>query len=337
MNYIFDTAVQILFLVCLAASLNVLMGYAGQFSMATAAFYGVGAYTYSFMSSKAGAISLVGNRIIGPGWPFFPSLLVAIAASVVVGIIISWPAARRVKGDYIILLTLAFQYVLQQTAMTMGKITGGPQGLPVEPISFGGFVANHPSRGIIIVGAATVVILAISWLVGKWGFGRLLRGIRDDEEVVQSLGKGTILPKSAAFAISAGLAGCTGAIAVAYLMFVAPQTYSIDLAILVAACVALGGPGRTLGVAMAAVVLGAIQPVLTNLGMSGTSSAPWQYVIFGAILVLGIRFRPAGFIPEGAKRGHRGPASTNPAAASEPAGVEDATGAEMGRGDESEG
>jgi branched-chain amino acid transport system permease protein len=244
-SYIFDTIVQILFLVCLGASLNVLMGYAGQFSMATAAFYGVGAYTYSFMSSKPGAISLIGDRIVGPGWPFVPSLLVAVAASMVVGIVISWPAARRVKGDYIILLTLAFQYVVQQTAMTMGKITGGPQGLPVEPISVGGFVATNPSRGIIPVAIVTVLIVAISWLLGKWGFGRLLRGIRDDEEVVQSLGKGTILPKSAAFAISAGLAGCIGAVAAAYLMFVAPQTYSIDLAILVAACVALGGPGRT--------------------------------------------------------------------------------------------
>ncbi len=300
-SYIFDTIVQILFLVCLASSLNVLMGYAGQFSMATAAFYGVGAYTYSFMSGKAGAISLVGDRIVGPGWPFLPSLLVAIAASMAVGMLISWPAARRVKGDYIILLTLAFQYVVQQTAMTMGKITGGPQGLPVEPIAVGSFVANNPSRGIVPVGIATVVIVAVSWLLGRWGFGRLLRGIRDDEEVVQSLGKGTILPKSAAFAISAGLAGCAGAVAVAYLMFVAPQTYSIDLAILVAACVALGGPGRTVGVVVAAVVLGAIQPVLTNLGMSGTESAPWQYVIFGAILVLGIRFRPGGFIPEGLK------------------------------------
>jgi branched-chain amino acid transport system permease protein len=306
-SYIFDTIVQILFLVSLAASLNVLMGYAGQFSMATAAFYGVGAYTYSFMSSKPGAISLIGDRIVGPGWPFIPSLLVAIAASVVVGIIISWPAARRVRGDYIILLTLAFQYVVQQTAMTMGKITGGPQGLPVEAISVGGFVANNPSRGILPVAIVTVVIVAISWLLGKWGFGRLLRGIRDDEEVVQSLGKSTILPKSAAFAISAGLAGCIGATAVAYLMFVAPQTYSIDLAILVAACVALGGPGRTVGVVVAAVVIGAIQPILTNLGMSGVESAPWQYVVFGAILVLGIRFRPGGFIPEGKRLRRRKP------------------------------
>ena len=322
MSYLFDTVVQVLFLVCLATSLNVLMGYAGQFSMATAAFYGVGAYTYNFMSSKPGAISLVGNRIIGPGWPFFPSLLVAIAASVAVGIIISWPAARRVKGDYIILLTLAFQYVFQQTAMTMGKITGGPQGLPVEPISLSGFVANSPSRGIIIVGAATVVILAISWLVGKWGFGRILRGIRDDEEVVQSLGKGTILPKSAAFAINAGLAGCIGAIAVAYLMFVAPQTYSIDLAILVAACVALGGPGRTVGVVVATVVLGAIQPVLTNLGMSGTASAPWQYVIFGAILVLGIRFRPGGLIPEGGTHRRRRKTADRPNPTVDAAGAE---------------
>jgi branched-chain amino acid transport system permease protein len=63
------------------------------------------------------------------------------------------------------------------------------------------------------------------------------------------------------------------------------------------------------GVVVAAVVLGAIQPVLTNLGMSGVESAPWQYVIFGAIMVLGIRFRPAGLIPEGKRlRRRRKPA-----------------------------
>jgi branched-chain amino acid transport system permease protein len=299
-SYLVDTLVQCLFLVCLATSLNLLMGYAGQFSMATAGFYAVGAYTYVFMSSTVNG-SLTRPQILGPGWPFLPSLLVAMAASFVVGVGVSWPAARRVKGEHIILLTMAFMYVVTQTAMSVVGITGGPQGLRVEPIHIGGMVFSSPNKGIILVGAMTVVVIALAWLVGKWGFGRVLRGIRDDEEVLQSLGKKTVISKSIAFGLSAAMAGGIGAIGVGYLMFVAPGTYTLELSILAAGAVALGGPGNILGVTIAAIVLAAIGPILTNVGLTSTSGNLWQYIIFGALLIIGVRFRAKGLIPEGAR------------------------------------
>jgi branched-chain amino acid transport system permease protein len=99
--------------------------------------------------------------------------------------------------------------------------------------------------------------------------------------------------------MTAGMAGATGALSAAYMLFVAPATYNLDLAVLTAACVALGGPGNVLGSTIAAVIIGGLRPLLENIGgLSSEASVPWQAVIFGCMLVLGIRFRPQGLVPE---------------------------------------
>ena len=118
--------------------------------------------------------------------------------------------------------------------------------------------------------------------------------------VILVLGKPTVWPKSLTFGLTASIAGATGAVSAAYMQFVAPTTYSLDLAILVAACVALGGPGNILGSVIAAVAIGSLRPILENTGLlSSDTSVPWQTVIYGAVLVLGMVFRPAGLLPEG--------------------------------------
>jgi len=318
MGYIFDTLIGISFMVALACSLNLLMGYSGQFSMATAAFYAVGAFTYSFFSDPGGSNREPGS-ILGPHWPWVACIFVAIAVAAFVGFITSLPAVRRVRGDYVILLTLALQYVIQQSSFTFQSVTGGMQGITVVPIAIGKVSFSEPRYGFILALVVTGFIVAFGWIVGKWGYGRILRGIREDEEALRALGKGTALPKSLAFTVSAGMAGLAGAIAVAYLRFISAGTFSVDLAILAAAAVALGGPGNMLGVVIAAVALNAIGPILTQVGLSSTASIPWQYVVIGLVIVLGVRFRSQGLIPEGRRLFRRTKSSAATALAEESA------------------
>jgi branched-chain amino acid transport system permease protein len=165
-----------------------------------------------------------------------------------------------------------------------------------------------------MVFAWAVIASVICWKIGASPFGRLLRGIREDEVALHAIGKPTVWPKSLTFGITAAIAGATGAVSAAYMQFVAPTTYSLDLAILVAACVALGGAGNILGSVVAAIAIGSLRPILESTGLlSSDTSVPWQTVIYGAILVLGMVFRPAGLLPEGFRIGARR-TTTTPAA-----------------------
>ena len=296
-SYIADVANQVLFLVCLSVSLNLLLGFAGQLSMATAAFFGIGAYACGIMTATGQ--TLAGGNVIGPGWPFWAGLLTAIAASFASGMVIAIPAARRVRGDYLILLTLAFQFLVVTGASSWVGLTGGPNGMTVPPIAFGSLQITTTDQAFYWLLGLSFVISLACWFIGASPYGRLLRGIREDELMVQALGKGTIWPKSLTFGLTAGVAGGIGAISAAYTQFVAPTTYNLDLAILVAACVALGGPGNIAGSAIAAVIIGGLRPFLESVvGLTDESAVPWQAIAYGIILVLGMRFRPMGLLPE---------------------------------------
>lgn len=311
-SYFADLVNQIAFLVALAVSLNILLGFAGQMSMATAAFYGLGAYVQAVMTATG--TTLMGTPVVGPGWPFMGGFVSAIVVSFVAGLLVALPAARRVRGDYLILLTLAFHFLFITIVSTWVGVTGGPNGIVVPPMAFFGHdvISSDASLGILVGWAVIVSLICLR--VGSSPFGRLLRGIRDDEVAIQAIGKDTVVPKSLAFGLTAAMAGATGALFAGYMQFVAPGSFSLDLAILVAACVALGGPGNVLGSIIAAIVIGSIRPVLENMSFLASGSAvPWQTVIYGALLAIGMIFRPAGLLPETVLRSRRSDVSGNAA------------------------
>ncbi|MBB3237180.1 ABC transporter permease subunit [Phyllobacterium endophyticum] len=304
-SYIADLASQVAFLVALSVSLNILLGFAGQMSMATAAFYGLGAYTCAVLTSQGA--SLTGESLFAPQLPFLGGFLGAVVVTFFAGLAVAAPAARRVKGDYLILLTLAFHFLFITVTSTWVDLTGGPNGIMLPPLSLLGFEIKTTDQAFWLAFAWAVIATIICWKIGGSPFGRLLRGIREDEIALHALGKPTVWPKSLTFGITAAIAGATGAVSAAYMQFVAPTTYSLDLAILVAACVALGGAGNILGSVLAAIAIGSLRPILENTGLlSSDTAVPWQTVIYGAILVLGMVFRPAGLLPEGFSFRRRG-------------------------------
>jgi len=297
-SYFSDLASQVAFLVALTVSLNVLLGFAGQMSMATAAFYGLGAYTCAILTAQGA--SLTGESLFAPELPFVGGFIGAVVVSFLAGLAVAAPAARRVRGDYLILLTLAFHFLFVTVTSTWVSLTGGPNGMMLPPISLFSLQITTTDQAVWLVFAWTLFASVICWRIGASPFGRVLRGIREDEIALQALGKPTVWPKSIAFGVTAAIAGATGAVSAAYMQFVAPTTYSLDLAILVAACVALGGAGNIIGSIVAAVAIGSMRPLLENVGaLSSDTAVPWQTVIYGAVLVIGMVFRPAGLIPEG--------------------------------------
>lgn len=286
-DYYADIAVLILIYIGLATSLNLLMGFAGQFSMAQAAFYGIGAYAAGIM-------------MVDYGWHPLLSVGAATATSLICATIISLPATKRVHGEYLILLTLAFQMVVFQLMNSLRDLTGGPYGFTVPWLTLFGRDFIAPSDFLPIMVVVTVAIVLIAWGIGDSPFGRLLKGIREDETAVRALGKNTTTHKLLIFAITAALAGLIGGVSAFYYQFIAPGTYNLDLSIFIVSIVVLGGMGNLTGTVIAAVILGGLRPLLQNMDFIGEeNSFSWQAVIYGLALVLLMLFRPEGLLPEG--------------------------------------
>jgi ABC-type branched-subunit amino acid transport system ATPase component/ABC-type branched-subunit amino acid transport system permease subunit len=301
MDYLADVGITTLIYVILGVSLNLLLGFAGEISLAHAIFYGIGGYTAGLLTLpalEAGGAAAARGVTSGQGWPLFPALLVAIVVAFLFAFAISLPAVLRVSGEYLILLTLAFQSVVNQLMSSLTEVTGGPYGLtPIPPPTLFGTELVEPSKFFLLLLAVTVVVVLVCWGLGESPFGRRLKGIREDELVVRALGKATAVPKMTVFGIAAAIAGMAGALAASYYQFIAPDNYNLDLSIFVVAIVVLGGAGNFTGTVIGAVLLGGLDPILSEL--VGDDAIPWQGVIYGLALVAIMRYRPEGIVPEG--------------------------------------
>jgi branched-chain amino acid transport system permease protein len=301
MSYYADIGINILIYVMLGVSLNLLVGYAGRISLAHAIFFGIGGFTAARLTlppAEPGAEASFATVVSGAGWHWLPALVAAAVIAFLAALLISLPAVRLVRGEYLILLTLAFQLVANQLMGVVDSVTGGPYGLSgIAPIEIFGYSFGSPERMFWLMLVVTAAVVALCWRLGESPFGRLLKGIREYESAVSSVGKNPVRPELLAFSISAAIAGAVGALAAYYYGSVVPGNYTLDLSILIVSVVVLGGAGNITGTIMAAVVLGALAPTLREF--IGDEAIPWQAVIYGLALVVMMRLRPQGLLPEG--------------------------------------
>ncbi len=282
MAYRADIAITILIYITLGVSLNLLLGYAGRVSMAHATFFGIGGFTAARLTlppATGGSSVAAAGLQTGAGWGWFPATLAAIVVALIAALLISLPAVRLVRGEYLILLTLAFQLVSNQLMGVLDSVTGGPYGLSgIPPISFGSHNLIRPEQVFWVMLVVAVLALAVCWA---------------------SVGKNPVMPELVVFSISAAIAGGIGALAGFYYGSVVPGNYTLNLSILIVSVVVLGGIGNLLGTVLGAIVLGLLEPALRQF--VGDSAIPWQAVIYGAALVAMMRLRPGGLLPEGTR------------------------------------
>lgn len=301
MTYYADIAISILILMTLAVSLNLLLGYAGRVSMAHAVFFGIGGFTAARLTlptvDELGGVATAGLQT-GFSWHWLPALVAAVVIAFLAALLISIPAVRLVRGEYLILLTLAFQLVANQLMGVLDKVTGGPYGLSgIPPITIGDTALFRPEQFIWVMVIVAALAFGICWALGESPFGRLLKGLREHESAVASVGKNPVVPELFAFSISAAIAGGVGALAAFYYGSVVPSNFTLTYSILIVSVVVLGGIGNLLGTVIGAIVLGSLEPLLREY--VGDAAIPWQAVIYGAALVIMMRLRPEGILPEG--------------------------------------
>ena len=292
---------MILLFAILGVSLNLLLGYSGLVSISHGAFFGVGAY----------AAALTARHL---GWPFPLTLLAAVAVTTLLAGGVTFPALR-VRGEYLILLTLALQMVLYELMLSWVDLTEGRTGVSAipRPTLFGRTLVT-PAQFLPLIAGCAALVFAIGYRLGESPLGRVLKAMRDDERATLAIGKSVLRYKVLVFSLSGALAAVAAALFAHYQAFVNPFSFTLDRSIFLVALVVLGGTANLVGTIVGAVLFVGLPEVLRFLEARAEIVDAIRDFVFGAVLVAFMRFRPQGLVPERAGVG-RAPAGADVAPA----------------------
>lgn len=285
MEYLLHILILIGIYVILSVSLNLITGYTGLLSIAHAAFYGVGAYVAALLALKFHS-------------PFLANIVCAVILSGLLGAVVGIPSLR-IRDDYFAIATFAFQVITFSVMNNWVAFTGGPMGLPgiPQPSIFGWEITTHYDF-LIVVFLLCIITLWISHKIVTSPFGRVLKAIREDEVFAQAMGKNVAFYKVLIFVIGAGMASVAGVMYAYYISFIDPTSFTIMESIFIISIVIIGGAGNIWGSVLGAVVLVILPETLRFLGMPSSIAANMRQIIYGALLVIFMLFRPQGFIGE---------------------------------------
>ena len=285
MEYLLHILILIGIYVILSVSLNLIVGYSGMLSIAHAAFYGVGAYVAALMAIEFHS-------------PFLANIICAVILSGLLGALVGIPSLR-IRDDYFAIATFAFQVITFSIMNNWVSLTSGPMGLPgiPQPTLFGWEINNHIDF-LLLVSILCVVTLWISHKIVSSPFGRVLKAIREDEVFAQAMGKNVASYKVLIFVIGAGMASVAGVMYAYYISFIDPTSFTIMESIFIISIVIIGGAGNIWGSVLGAAVLVILPEALRFLGMPSSIAANMRQIIYGALLVIFMLFRPQGFIGE---------------------------------------
>ena len=268
----------------LAMSLGLIWGFGGIVSFGQAAFFGLGAY----------AMGLSLNTGIGFINPAYLGLLAAILVGGAVAAFASYFLfTAGVRATYFVLITLALSIIVEQLAVSQSQITGGWNGMfisrmeltfgPLGSVSLFGDVPMYYFILVIVLGC---YVLA-RWMLSV-KFGKVLQGVRENEDRMEALGYNTAIYKTLAFTFSGGLAGLAGALYGTHASFVSPSIAGVLFSTQVVVWVAIGGRNVLLG----ALVGGLGVAYAANL-LSAATPTYWQ-LILGLVFILVIVFLKGG-------------------------------------------
>ena len=316
----------------MAIGLNIVVGFAGLLDLGYVAFYALGAYTAAFLASPHfGSLSIVlfsnvANGFPGIHLPFWIVLPLAAAVAATFGALLGAPTLR-LRGDYLAIVTLGFGEIVPVFFKNLAAITftfsiggatiislqnvnltGGPLGInPIDPfVILGvGFGATSGVGAVYFVMVLTMIAIVVARNLERSRMGRAWGAIREDETAAEMMGVNTVRTKLLAFALGASFAGVAGSFQASYLGATTSDFFEFSTSILVLIMVILGGIGNIWGVLAGAIALVYIDKTfLTWLGHRVQSVAPdfpnpsqFNFLIFGILLVVMMRFRPEGFLP----------------------------------------
>ena len=282
---------QVGIFVLMGLGLNIVVGYAGLLDLGYVAFFAVGAYATGVLTAAVNS-----GSSLHPGLPFLLAVPIVVLIAVAAGLLIGGPVLR-LRGDYLAIVTLGFGEIARVlvTSDWLKSFLGGAQGLiaiPAPTISVGGLHVDFRNPQPFYYLALGFCLLAafVSWRLANSRVGRAWNAMREDEQVAEAMGVSTVRYKLLAFACGAAIGSLGGALFAVQIGSLAPSSFVFFISIQSLAIIILGGMGSIPGVIVGALVLVGLPGFLTEF-------AEYQPLIYGAVLVAIMLYRPEGLIP----------------------------------------
>jgi len=272
--YWLSVGILAIFYAIVTASWVLLAGYAGQFSFGHMAFVSLGAYCSGLLVNWL-ALPIPLGILAGV-------LLCALIGSGIGFIVL------RMRGPYLALFTMAFSEVVRIVIVSETEITGGSGGLQVQPLFHTRSDAPYWYVGLALL---AVSLGLMGWLVtSRWGL--FFRAIRENEAAAAAAGVKVLRFRILAFAIASSFAGLAGGFFAHYIGILTPDIGSVDQMGLVVAMAVIGGAESLVAATIGALGLEFLVEALRSYGQ-------WRLVLFGALLLLTMRFARNGLLALG--------------------------------------
>ena len=281
MNYVLHLCIMIGIYLILAYSLNLVLGYCGLLSLCHAAFYGIGAYTYTLL--------IMHFKI-----PFFLALLLAVIITGIIAFLLGIPGLRF-RGDPFVLVTLGFQIIIFSILYNWISLTRGPYGIPgiPRPEVFG-IPIDSIHKYFLFVFFIVAIVAIVLFKIYRSPFGLALKALREDEKAAESLGKSAYHYFLWAFTIGGAIASISGALYASYITYIDPTSFTLDESIFQVVILLVGGAGNLIGPTLGTIFMILLPEALRFLGLPDTIAANVRQIIYGGILILLMYFRPQG-------------------------------------------
>ncbi|MDH4027353.1 MAG: high-affinity branched-chain amino acid ABC transporter permease LivM [Nitrospirota bacterium] len=271
----------VLLYIMLGLGLNIVVGLAGLLDLGYVAFYAVGAYSYALL-----------NHHLGLG--FWTVLPFGALMGAVFGILLGFPVLR-LRGDYLAIVTLGFGEIIRLVLENWNEFSFGPSGIANIPRpSFFGMQLSLQGASAYMYFIMTGLVLLTVFVVNRLQDSRIGRAwiaLREDEIACQAMGIDKTKTKLAAFALGATWAGMAGVIFAAKTTFINPASFTFLESAMILSIVVLGGMGSITGVICGAFILILLPEYLRAF-------SDFRMLLFGAIMVLMMVFRPQGLISD---------------------------------------
>ena len=298
-----------------AIGLTLLVGIAGQLSLGHAFFVAIGAYGYAFLAGQETAGT---DGPSGLGLPPLLALVGGVALAGLAGALFS-PIAGRVRGIYLGLASLGLVFVGQHILQNAAGITGGYEGVAVEPFSLFGFSFSNTEPDDLVIFGVPYGALERLWYVGlviaavavwygrnlvRSRPGRALATVRDSEVAAAVMGVDVVRYKAAAFTVSSMYAGLGGVLYALAFGRIVPESFGFLLSVDFLVMIVIGGAGSVGGAAAGAVFVTALPlilnhysgslPLLAEPGSGGISASEFSRYVYGAAIVAVLLFAREG-------------------------------------------
>ena len=261
--------------------LNIVVGLAGLLDLGYVAFYAVGAYSYALLNYHFGL-------------NFWMVLPIGAGLGLIFGILLGFPVLR-LRGDYLAIVTLGFGEIIRLVLENWNQFSFGPSGIANIPRpGFFGLDMSLQQATVYLYFVMIFLALATIFVVRRLQDSRIGRAwiaLREDEVACQAMGIDKTRTKLSAFAMGATWAGMAGVVFAAKTTFINPASFTLWESIIILCVVVLGGMGSVMGVIFGALILILLPEYLRAF-------SEYRLLIFGAVLVVMMVFRPGGIVSQ---------------------------------------